>query len=168
MEPDPATDRPLTGLIVGRFMPPHEGHSFLITWAARHCERLVVYVNTRASEPIPGALRQSWLADLHPEVTVVEVAHDLDTNWDDEDLWQRWIDLFRARWPHASGPDVVFSSEEYGGEIARRLGAEHVIVDLRREAVPISATMIREDPHTHLEFLAPPVRAWVEAWARRA
>jgi hypothetical protein len=28
--------------------------------------------------------------------------------------------------------------------------------------VPISATRIREQPAEHLDYLAPPVRAWVE------
>ena len=35
---------------------------------------LVVMVNTRDGEPVPGELRAQWLAELHPDVTVVEVA----------------------------------------------------------------------------------------------
>ena len=70
--------------------------------------------------------------------------------------------LFRARWPLDEGPDVYFSSEAYGAEIARRLGARAVDVDPERVAVPISATMIRAGPaRVHLDRLAPPVRAWV-------
>ncbi len=122
-----------------------------------------MFVNTRDGEAIPGDLRAGWLAALHPAVTVVEVRHDLDTDFDDEELWQQWIALFRARWPLAEGPDVYFSSEAYGAEIARRLGARAVDVDPERIAVPISATMIREDPGAHLHRLAPPVRTWVEA-----
>ena len=63
---------------------------------------------------------------------------------------------------------VVFSSEPYGNEIARRFGARAVAVDPSRTAVPVSATLIRERPLEHLHFLAPPVRAWVEAQARGA
>ncbi len=122
-----------------------------------------MFVNTRDGEPVPGDLRAGWLAELHPDVIVVEVRHDLDTDFDDEGLWQRWIDLFRERWPLDSGPDVYFSSEAYGAEIARRLRARAVDVDPQRLAVPISATMIRADPRAHLEQLAPPVRAWVAA-----
>jgi NadR type nicotinamide-nucleotide adenylyltransferase len=155
-----------TGLIVGRFCPPHLGHGYLIERAAAQVERLVVYVNTRDGEAVPGALRAQWLAELHPDVTVVHVAHDLDTDFGDESLWQRWIALFRERWPLERGPDVVFSSEGYGSEIARRLGARGASVDPDRSAVPISATMIRERPLDHLDFLAPPVRAWVEPWGR--
>jgi NadR type nicotinamide-nucleotide adenylyltransferase len=151
-------------LIVGRFCPPHLGHSHLIDTAGAQVDRLVLYVNTRAGEPVPGRQRAGWLAELHPDVTVVEVRHDLDTDFGDEALWQRWIALFRERWPLAvAGPDVVFSSDPYADELARRLGAACVVVDADRDTVPVSATMIRERPADHLEFLAPPVRAWVEA-----
>jgi len=153
-----------TGLVIGRFDPPHLGHSFLIDAAARRCERLVVYVNSStARDAAPGELRAQWLAELHPEVTVVEVVHELPTDWDDEDLWRRWIELFRRHWPHATGPDIVCSSDPYVAELARRLGAEPVVVDADRVNVPISATMVRNDPAAHLGMLAPPVRAWVEA-----
>jgi NadR type nicotinamide-nucleotide adenylyltransferase len=152
-----------TGLIVGRFDPPHLGHSFLIDSAAAQCDRLVVFVNSRHSDAAPGRLRAAWLAELHPEVRVVEVVHDLDTDWSDEALWTRWIALFRSHWPYEDGPDVLFSSEGYSAELARRLGAEPIVVDQDRVNVPISATMIRKDPAAHLDRLAAPVRVWVEA-----
>ena len=162
-------DRPsVSGLIVGRFCPPHLGHSFMIDAAATKVDQLVVMVNTRDGEPVPGDLRAEWLADLHPDVTVVEVRHDLRTDFDDQQLWEQWMELFRSHWPLAGeGPDVVFSSEMYGNEIARRFGAQAVAVDPERAAVPISATLIRERPLEHLHFLAPPVRVWVEEQARR-
>lgn len=151
------------GLIVGRFNPPHLGHSYMIEWAAQRCDALVVFVNTRHGEVVPGALRARWLADLHPDVTVVEVAHELDNDWANEELWARWISLFRERWPLESGPHVVFSSDAYIAELARRLDADAVVVDADRATVPVSATMVREDPAAHLHRLAPPVRAWVES-----
>ena len=52
--------RPATGLIVGRFNPPHLGHSYMIDWAASRVERLVVFVNTRDGELVPGSLRAGW------------------------------------------------------------------------------------------------------------
>jgi HTH-type transcriptional repressor of NAD biosynthesis genes len=156
-------ERHTTGLIVGRFNPPHLGHSYMIDWAAARCDRLVVFVNTRDGELVPGDLRAAWLAELHPDVTVVEVRHDLDTNFDDEDLWAKWMGLFRSRWPHDAGPDAVFSSDPYVAGIAARFGAVPVVVDADRVAVPISATMVRESPAAHLDRLAPNVRAWVEA-----
>jgi HTH-type transcriptional regulator, transcriptional repressor of NAD biosynthesis genes len=154
---------PATGLIIGRFNPPHLGHSFMIDWAAERCQRLVVFVNTRAGELVPGHLRAAWLQQLHPAVTLIEVAHDLDTGWNDEGLWAQWMLLLRSHWPFAEGPDAVFSSDPYVAELARRFDADAVIVDADRVTVPISATMIREAPAEHLDRLAPPVRAWVVA-----
>ena len=151
-----------TGLIVGRFNPPHLGHSHMIDWAAERCGTLVVYVNTRDGEAVPGSLRAGWLADLHPQVRVIEVRHNLDTNWDDEELWARWMGLFRDRWPLATGPHAVFSSDGYVSEIARRFGVDSVSVDPERITVPISATMIRDNPAAHLSKVAVPIRAWIE------
>jgi cytidyltransferase-like protein len=156
-------DRFATGLIIGRFNPPHLGHSYMIDWAAARCDRLVVFVNTRAGELVPGHLRAGWLAELHPAVRVVEVAHDLDTGWNDEGLWAKWMTLLRSRWPHDVGPHAVFSSDPYVDELARRFEAQPVIVDADRAAVPISATMVRNAPGEHLDRLAPPVREWVVA-----
>ena len=156
-----------TGLIVGRFCPPHLGHSHLINEAGQVVDRLVVMVNTRDGEPVPGELRAAWLAELHPDVVVVEVRHDLPTDFDDQELWARWIELFRRHWPYEDGPHVVFSSEDYGHELASRLGGVAIAVDPARTTVPVSATMIRARPLDHLHQLAPPVAAWVEQWARR-
>ncbi len=151
-----------TGLVVGRFDPPHLGHSHLIVESFRRCDRLAVFVNSGAADAVPGHLRAAWLAELHPDVTVVEVVHDLPTDFGDDALWQRWIALFRARWPFDDGPHVVCSSDPYVAELARRLGAEPAVIDAARATVPISATMIRRRPADHLARLAPPVRAWVE------
>ncbi len=156
-------DRPATGLIVGRFNPPHLGHSFMIDWAAQRCQQLVVFVNTRDGELVPGYLRAQWLAELHPAVRVVQVAHQLDTNFQDELLWARWMALFRSKWPLPTGPHVVFSSDAYIHPLADRFGAQAMVVDADRTAVPISATQIREAPADHLDRLAPAVRAWVQA-----
>jgi cytidyltransferase-like protein len=153
-----------TGLIVGRFDPPHLGHSHMIEWAAQRCEMLVVFVNTSSDrDAAPGHLRAGWLAELHPHVTVIELRHRLATDFDDEHLWAKWMALFTEMWPHDDGPHAVFSSDAYVVELASRFGAEHVVVDAERITVPISATQIRTDPGAHLDRLAPPVRTWVRA-----
>lgn len=159
---------PPTGLVVGRFDPPHLGHSYLIDVAATRCEALVVFVNSGPRDAVPGALRAQWLSDLHPHVTVREVRHDLRTDFGDESLWQQWMALFRSHWPLGEGPHVVASSDPYVDELARRFGASCVVVDPERATVPVSATMIRNDPSRHLDRLAPAVRSWVEAnWLSR-
>lgn len=151
-----------TGLIIGRFDPPHLGHSYMIEWALERCSRLVVMVNTRHGEAAPGELRAGWLADQHPQARVVHNPHDLNNDWNDDDLWRKWIELIRSRWPYSDGPHVVVSSDSYVSELARRLGAEALVCDPERTEVPISATLVRNDPASHLDRLAPEVRRWVE------
>ena len=153
-----------TGLIVGRFDPPHLGHSHMIDWASERTDRLVVYVNSSFSrDAVPGELRANWLAEAHPAVEVRVVRHTLATDWNDEELWARWIALFRDHWPHEAGPDAVFSSDAYVSGIADRLDAEAVTVDPDRTTVPISATQIRDEPAAHLDKVTPPVRQWIES-----
>lgn len=159
-----SSERYTTGLIVGRFDPPHLGHSYMIDWAAKRCDDLVVYVNSSFErDTVPGELRAAWLAELHPQVEVRVIRHSLATDWNDEELWAKWIDLFRSRWPFESGPDAVFSSDAYVTGIAERLNADAVTVDPDRSNVPISATEIRDEPAAHLDKVALPVRRWIES-----
>ncbi|HEY3485369.1 MAG TPA: adenylyltransferase/cytidyltransferase family protein [Ilumatobacteraceae bacterium] len=156
------TRRFATALIVGRFDPPHLGHSYLIESAGEVADRVVVFVNSKPTDAVDGALRRGWLAELHPDVDVRELRHELATDFDDEDLWNRWMALFRSHWPLDDGPHAVISSDPYVMELARRFGAEPLVVDAERRTVPISATMVRNHPAAHLDRLAPPVRRWVE------
>jgi cytidyltransferase-like protein len=153
-----------TGLIVGRFDPPHLGHSHMIDWATARTDHLVVYVNSSfARDTVPGELRATWLSETHPGIEVRVVRHSLDTDWNDEELWAKWIELFRAHWPHETGPHAVFSSDEYVAGIAQRLDADPVTVDPERATVPITATQIRDEPAEHLDKVTPPVRQWIES-----
>lgn len=151
------------GMVVGRFYPPHLGHHHLIRAAAAGCERLTVVVAPHPSESIPLQARLAWLRELHPGVRFAGRYDDIPIDYEDPAIWDAHCEIFRA----AVGPepvDAVFSSEEYGPELARRFQAEHVCVDLARQAFPVSGTAVRADPVRHWGFLAPPVRAW---FARR-
>lgn len=146
-------------MILGKFMPVHRGHQYLIDFARDRVEQLTVMVGSLASEPIPGHLRYEWVKELYPDVNVV---HCTDENpqypHEHADFWNIWVASIRKFIPE--GPDVVFTSEEYGDELARRLGSEHVLYDLSRSVVPVSATQIREDPYENWQFLPAPVRAY--------
>lgn len=142
------------GLIVGKFRPPHRGHSYLIETASKAVDHLVVVVCEDASDTISAALRASWLRELHPGVEVrVERTTGLDP--DDSRLWadlaQRWLGYV---------PDVVFTSEAYGDAWAAALGCAHVCVDLHRQTVPISGSQVLRDPLASWPYLAPPARAY--------
>lgn len=145
------------GVVVGKFLPPHRGHHFLIDTALAQCDRLVVFVCERKDDPIPGALRVDWLRQRHPEADV-----RLVEDHDDEQDASLWAANVRG-WLGGS-PEVVFTSEAYGETFARHLGARHVCVDSQRLTVPCSGTAIRRDPYVHWDCLDEGARGW---YARR-
>jgi NadR type nicotinamide-nucleotide adenylyltransferase len=144
------------GLVIGKFLPPHRGHQHLIEEARRQVDRLSVVVCSLAREPIAGAQRVAWLREMFPDV---EVLHHTEENPQEPrehpDFWPLWTRSLRRLCP---APDLLFSSEDYGEELARRLGARHVLVDRERRLFPVSGQRIREDPMRHWDFLPECVR----------
>lgn len=147
-----------TGLVIGKFMPPHLGHLRLVASALAAVDRLTVIVFTKRAEPIPGPLRAAWARRLFAPAAVLHVTEEHPVDFADPAAWEFWIGAIRRVYP--AGPDYVFSSEAYGEELAARLGARHVMVDRERSAVPVSATAIRARPLAHWDDLPACVRPW--------
>ena len=151
--------RARTGLILGKFLPPHAGHLHLIRTAIEQVEELTILVCSLEREPIPGTQRTAWLRELVPGARVVLLAEELPSEpEDDPRFWELWTDAIRRSLGFA--PEVVFTSEDYGDELARRLGARHVLVDRARSAVPVSGTAIRANPMDNWTHIPAPVRPW--------
>src|SRR5258706_4117373 len=142
-------------------MPPHAGHQWLCAVAAAQVETLHVILFSKPREPIPGALRYAWLRELLPNVALDHIKAEHTVNFADPQAWDFWVGAIRAVVP--SAPSIVFSSEPYGDELARRLGGRHVAVDPARSHVPISASQIRAQPMRHWEHIPAPVRPYF-AW----
>jgi HTH-type transcriptional repressor of NAD biosynthesis genes len=140
-------------VVIGKFLPPHRGHKHLIDTALAQSRHLSVIVCVRPTDSVPGEIRAAWLRELHPQASVLCIDDRYDA--DDSALWARktieWL---------GSRPDAVFTSEHYGDAYAKAMGCEHILVDLVRNKVPCSATMIRSNPWRAWEFLEAPVRAW--------
>jgi NadR type nicotinamide-nucleotide adenylyltransferase len=154
------------GLVVGKFYPPHAGHLLLIRAAARTCDQVTVAVLGSSVETMPLDVRAACLREVHAEesnIVVVTKADDHPIDYDDARVWDLHMDVIRAAVAQAGGPpvDAVFASEHYGAELARRLDARNVCLDLRRELVPVSGTAVRRDPPAYWSLLAAPVRAWL-------
>ena len=144
------------GLVLGKFLPYHTGHAHLIRAARSQVDVLTVLVCSIDREPIPGTTRFAWVAESHPDCRVVHVAEEVPQAPDEHPaFWPIWTDLVRR---NAGDIDTVFTSEDYGDELARRLGARHVCVDRGRTAYPISGSAIRQDPLRHWAFIPPVVR----------
>jgi NadR type nicotinamide-nucleotide adenylyltransferase len=144
-----ATRRWPRGAVIGKFRPFHSGHRHLIETALRRADEVTVIVVAHAGETPGGELRARWIEEALPDAHVVLVDGDAE-GLDDADT---------AGWAAATirvlggAPDVVFTSEDYGEPWANAMGCDHVLVDRRRSAVPISGTRIRRDPLPNMAYL---------------
>lgn len=149
---------PETGFVLGKFMPPHQGHVFMCDFARAYCRRLTILVCSLPDDPIPGALRFAWMREMFPDCQVVWCQEDLPQEpADHPQFWAIWRDVV-AR--YGGRPDVVFASEDYGLRLAHETGARFVPVDQARVTVPVSATLIRADPFRHWSFIPAVVRPY--------
>lgn len=149
------------GLVLGKFMPPHNGHLYLVDFARHYAEELTLVVGSLQAEPIPGELRFAWMRELFPQVEVVHLTDENPQHPSQHpDFWKIWRNSLTRVVPRKI--DLVFASEDYGGPLAEVLGAR--FIPLSRKLLTVSGTAIRSDPLAHWAYLPPPVRAY---YARR-
>ena len=140
-----------SGVVIGKFLPLHRGHEFLIQTARAQTRQLSIIVCERDTDFVAGTVRARWIRELFPDARVLLVRDEYDQ--DDSALWARltinWLGFV---------PDVAFTSENYGQHFAGFMGCAHVLVDLERTTFPISGTLVRNNPRANWEFLPPPAR----------
>ncbi|RYX92644.1 MAG: transcriptional regulator [Comamonadaceae bacterium] len=156
--------KPLHGLVIGKFYPPHAGHKLLVSTAARQCAQVSVIVMAASHESIDLHTRVRWMREIHAGDTHVQVngiIDDVPVDYGNDKIWDQHVALMKQALDEAGAPavDVVFTSEPYGSELAGRFGARSVTLDVGRVLAPISATRVRADVPGHWDFLEPPVRA---------
>jgi NadR type nicotinamide-nucleotide adenylyltransferase len=146
-------------MILGKFLPPHLGHQFLVDFGRHYVDELLVLVCTLAREPIDGGLRFHWMREMFAacaNVRLVHVTDDLPQEpADHERFWEIWRDVVRRHQPRT---DFVFASEPYGFKLADVLDAKFIPVDPARRIVPVCASAIRAAPLTNFQYLPPAVR----------
>lgn len=146
------------GLVLGKFYPFHAGHQQLVRAASRSCQRVTVQVLASSVESIPVEVRADWIRAEHPEVHVVTGLDEAPVDFDDPEIWDLHMvvieDLLDAP------VDAVFTSDDYGAELARRLEAVWCQVDPGRSALQVSGTAVRADVAGHWWALPTAVRSW--------
>ncbi|MFW0794337.1 AAA family ATPase [Gordonia sp. CPCC 205515] len=144
-------------LVLGKFYPLHSGHDHLIRSAVRAADSVTVEVIGSSVESIPVATRADWVRAVHPTVRVASAVDDTPVDFDSPILWDAHMRTITGL---LDAPvDAVFSSDEYGAELARRLDATWVQIDPGRRVNPVSGTAVRADLAGHWAELAAPVRA---------
>lgn len=154
------TDRFGHALVLGKFYPPHAGHLRLVHHAAATSEHVTLLVLGAASEKIALADRVAWLSEAlgdHPHVSLVARRDDAPVDYEDSNVWDAHMAVFTdAVAASPFGPiDVVVTGEDYGDELAQRLGVAHE--RLYRPGLP-TGTACRSDLAKHWNDLIAPAR----------
>lgn len=152
---------PRRGFALGKFMPPHQGHLFLLEAARRMVDEMTVLVCSFEAEPIPGALRHDWMRALLPGLNVRHMHREIPQNPDEHpDFWPIWRAAIAEF--HPQRIDCVFAAERYVFRLAAELGAKPVLIDPDREIFAVSGGDIRADPSAHWNFIPPIVRPYFQ------
>ncbi|HEX8657362.1 MAG TPA: AAA family ATPase [Hymenobacter sp.] len=168
-----------TGLVVGKFWPPHRGHQRLLETAAAQVADLVVLVYANPTGigpeagPMPAATRAQWIRELYrgdeaaegPRIGATPLrvfalsaeADGVPPDDSPDDVHREFVRQWLAR--RGIAVVTVFSGEDYGPGFAQHLGAAHVSADAAREQVPVSGTQVRENPAATAPYLHPLVAA---------
>lgn len=145
-----------SGLVLGKWMPLSVGHTYLISSAANGCDKLTVLACSIKSESIPGELRYKWVKSFcnsykDKNIKVINMTEELPQLPEEHaQFWDIWCDVIKKSCPDI---DVIYSSEDYGFELAKRLNIKHELVDKERITHPISGTKIRENPYKNWKFI---------------
>lgn len=146
------------GLVLGKFYPFHAGHEHLIAAAAARCDRVTVQVLASSQESVPLEVRAGWIRERFPMLNVVAGMDEADVDFDSPQAWDAHMDVIEAL---LDAPvDAVFTSDDYGAELARRLDAHWHQVDAGRSSLATSGTAVRADVPRHWWALSPAVREW--------
>lgn len=149
------------GLVIGKFLPIHQGHLALIHFAASQCDEVIVSMSYSDSDVIDGELRFSWIKGIfenHPRIKPEIIKDDFDN--DRLSLTERtkiWAERMQKAYPPVN---FIFSSEVYGLPFAEHMNAEHRSFDPERKQVPISGSLIRSQPFKYWEYIPEVVRPY--------
>lgn len=148
------------GLVIGKFLPLHNGHEALIKFAKSNCDELIVLLGVTQGESIPGHLRYKWLWETFRSDPGIRIEYTDDPLPDapvsSRDVSKTWADYLSKRFPETR---IIFSSEQYGEYLAEYMGIEHRFFDIERIKIPVSGTIIRENPYAHWHYLSSSAKA---------
>lgn len=153
----------------GKFIPFHKGHLFCLEKASKECETvyLLMFVNGNQEDEI----QKQYQDDMFKIESRVEHIQRVVKKFDN--VIFKVVDVAKVRLPDGSEdwdgetplvlaacdgePNAVYGSEESYVEYFNRAypNAEVVLVDNKREQVPISATKIRAmNPEERKKWIA--------------
>lgn len=152
-------------LVIGKFQPLHKGHMSLIEFAKTQAQTVDMLVTAHNGEQIDVERRFRWADETYAsdcQVNVFAYTYDPDkltsSSESDVDASRHWADYLMDVHPGMKEVDVIVGSEKYVQFMAEYLGISCVIYDQKREAINISATMIKSDMIRYWDYLSPAVK----------
>lgn len=148
-------------LVIGKFMPIHNGHIALIEFAAAQADEVIVSMSYTESDPIDPMLRLAWIKEIfNSKPNIIPTA--IKDDFDDESLplperTKKWAAFINKAYPKI---DLIVSSEVYGEPFAANLNARHILFDAERKKISVAASLIREKPFRYWDFIPPVVRPY--------
>ncbi|MEZ4987724.1 MAG: AAA family ATPase [Saprospiraceae bacterium] len=156
----------MKALVLGKFMPFHQGHQALIDFALQRADKVVVLVCCSLQENIPASIRTQWIAQTYQGEARLQI---IPYTYSEADLPNSSVPDLRIAeaWAQVIGQllpdlDAICTSEAYGDNVARLLHIQHWMFDAQRKRLPVSATMIRTNPTAYWSFLPDAVKPYYQ------
>jgi NadR type nicotinamide-nucleotide adenylyltransferase len=146
------------GLTLGKYAPFHRGHAHVVETMLSEVDRGIVVIYDSPLTPVPLRVRADWIRRLYPTASVLEAWDGPEGYATDRAYEIREENYIRSLLGRRK-LTAFYSSEAYGAHMSRALACQDRRVDQERLTVPVSATMIREDPGRYREFI-PDIVYW--------
>jgi len=144
------------GLTLGKFIPFHEGHRFMVQKALDEMDKVMVMVYEDDGTIIPVRQRANWIrkcfADCGDKIEVIECYNCPQEVGYTETIIKQHNSYILQKVGN-KGITHFYSSEEYGEHVSKALKAIDRRVDMSRIYVPIRGTTIRENPYACRKFI---------------
>ena len=157
------------GLVIGKFMPIHEGHVSLIETAKSESEKVVIIVCDNGDKNIiTGRKRVRLIKELFPSNRIQIVLrldmteYNLPSECVTEDEWKRWSSkLINICEDQGFGaPNCIFGGEQYVSTLSKHMNISSHVVERNdpKQTTVVSATEVRESPITSFEKIPQSVK----------
>ena len=140
------------GFTIGKFAPLHKGHQYLIETALKEMDEMYVVVYETDKIDVPVEERAKWIKKLYPHVNLIYAYNPpLQYGLDEEsvNIQIKYLEDKIGKIPVTH----FYSSEEYGKCVSEKMNVVDRRVDEKREVIPISATLVRENLNGYKKFV---------------
>ncbi|HWZ23002.1 MAG TPA: AAA family ATPase [Cytophagaceae bacterium] len=154
----------IKAFVFGKFLPFHKGHEAMINFALSKCDFLSVLICSSDKEEISGLIRKSWIehsflntGNIDFEIFDYKENELPNTSVSSSEVSKIWASKFTSLFP---GHSLLITSEPYGDYVANFMNIKHIVFDIERKIVPISASKIRADLSLNWPYLSNKTKAF--------